>query len=120
MLATHVAERLARVRSQIDQVFRMLIQPSPEVLGHCETLLGVALEDFESSRPLWAVARGDQKALAEARRVRAALGRAGRLLKTAAVFHDRWRRLLATQSGGYTPHGAPVELRGQGRISLQG
>jgi len=120
MLATHVAERLARVRSRVEVVFQMLVEPSPEVLGQCEGLLQAALEEFEASRPLWGAARRDPQALAEACRVRVVVGQAGRLIETAAAFHHRWGLLLATRSGGYTSGGAPAQLHGQGRISLQG
>ena len=120
MPATDLAERLAGIRILVDRVFQILVRPTLDALEQCEALLGAALADFESSRPLWGVAGGSPTALAEASKIRAAVAQAGRLLEAGAAYHRRWYRLLATRSGGYNSRGAPVELRAQGRISLQG
>lgn len=120
MAEIYAAHALAGVRFRVDEVFRMLIEPSLENLQRCEVLLQSALDEFDGSRRLWSGARGDRQAMAEAFQIVCAIGRAGRLLETAEAFHKKWQLWLAMQSRGYTTRGAPAQLSGQGRISVQG
>jgi hypothetical protein len=66
-------------------------------------------------------AAGHPAAKVEARRVRAAVVCAQRLLENASSFHVNWGRLLGALSAGYTERGDPAPAPRQGRrICLQG
>jgi len=119
MPSAAIAEQLQTTRSHLDRVCAMLTTPTPEALDQCSAMLEAAgrqLTDWQSRlRP----SSGDAPALEEARRLRASLLRAGRLLEGASSFHNNWMRLRGAMSGGYTERGEPSLVNHGSRISVR-
>jgi hypothetical protein len=115
-----VTDSLRKARLELEQVCRMLLRPSPEILEACEERLAKVAKEIEASRPLWREARNDIQVVGEARSVKRALQRVRRLLDTAARFHAGWRRIRAGMSGQYQSDGSLPEIRCRARIFVRG
>jgi hypothetical protein len=111
-------ESLRKARMELEEVCRMLIRPSPEVLQDCEQRLRKAAEEMEAGRPLWSVA--DSQAASEARSTRQALRHVHRLLGNAAKFFVGWQRIRTAMAGQYRADGSLPELRCPARICVRG
>jgi hypothetical protein len=120
MPAAEVVERLKTVRSEVDQVCNLLISPSPTALDSCSHLLETAGSRLALLQPQLRPGAGNPTAQEEARRLRAAVMCAQRLLENAFSFHVNWGRLLGALTAGYTERGDPAPAPRQGRICVQG
>jgi hypothetical protein len=122
MPAAEVVERLVAVRLQVDRACDLLISPTPTALDSCSHLLETACSRLAQLQPRLCQGAGNPAAKEEARRLRAAIMCAGRLLENALSFHVNWGRLLGALSAGYTERGepAPAPVSHRGRICLQG
>ena len=115
-----VAESLRRVRLQLEEINRVLLNPTPENLDDCEQRLSQAVEKVEAGRPFWKEAAGDRETAIEARSVRRALKHTKRLLDNAARFYGGWHRIRAAADGQYRSDGSLPELRCAARILIRG
>ncbi len=113
-------ERLAAVRSDVEQVCGWLLSPSPDVLDRCSPVLSAAAASLTDSVSWMSLARGDPEALAEAWRLRRITRRAGALLRHAADYHAQWRGLDAAANAGYRSGGEPAAAAPPGKISVLG
>ena len=122
MPAAEVVERLVAVRLQVDRACDLLISPTPTALDSCSHLLETACSRLAQLQPRLCQGAGNPAAKEEARRLRAAIMCAGRLLENALSFHVNWGRLLGALSAGYTERGEPAKAPAshRGRICLQG
>jgi hypothetical protein len=98
-------------QQEIEEACRLLIDPSPENLDRCSTVLTGAISRLSQSRP----------PASEARTVRVLVKRVVRLLEAAASYRYGWRRVLqAMSAGGYTPAGDPAVSSEPRRIWMEG
>ncbi len=109
-------EGLVAGREIAERVCRLLLRPSPEALDTCTTLLDAAVERLRSVR----VEPGDMQARAEARRLGSEVGRAARLLRSAAEYHAGWNRRLGARIGGYQAGGEPAWVARPALVSVKG
>jgi hypothetical protein len=112
------AERLAQARSEVEQVRRLLLDPTPAAVAQCAGHLA------EAAGALGALQRDlpegqTWRLKPDLRSLRRELDRAGKLLEGAAAWQAGWARIVAS-AGGYTQSGELPELTAQGRLSVQG
>ena len=115
-----MTESFRNVRRELEEVCRMLLRPTPEVLESCVARLAAITTEIEATRPQWPGLIGNRETAVEARMVRRALSNARRLLDTAAQFHSGWRKLRAALTGGYRADGSAAEIALPCRIFVQG
>jgi len=120
MPAAEVVESLLAVRSEVDQACALLISASPTALDSCTRRLEAAGSRLAQLQPELRRSAGSRTAQEEARRLRAAVLCAGRLLENASRFHVNWGRLLGSLCAGYTARGDPAPVPHRGRICMQG
>jgi len=120
MPAAHAAERLAAVRSEVERACGLLVAPSLETLNLCQNSLQRAASELADCRFDWPQARLDPELLSHARRLRAEVVRAAKLLKNLASFCHGWDRILGALSGGYISGGGPAPVVRQGTVCCQG
>jgi len=120
MTRAHIVEGLSAARSQVEQVCGILVSPTPELLDACPGLLERACSVAAGLRPGMEEARGNPEAVAEARRLEAAVRRAGSLLASALDYQTQWNRILGAMTGGYTPAGDAAPVIHTGRVCLTG
>lgn len=113
MTPAKIHSRLRSARTELECVCNLLESPSPVNLDHCAATMQRVIGELGVER----MAHADAT---EARRLRAAVQRVRALLDLAADYHFRWRRILASISGGYTVRGAPAPLASRVRVSIQG
>ena len=96
---------------EIDEVCRLLVDPSVENLDRSSALLAAAVGQVaQAPRPEAAVVENFLS------RLRAAKS----LLQRAAGYHRGWLQILCSLTAGYTSRGEAGPLAAEGRISLQG
>lgn len=96
---------------EIDAACVLLIDPTPENLDRCTALLRRAVSSLSNSPP-----PGQQAGL-----LRASVQRVGRLLESAAAYHQHWFRILRSMTSGcYTADGGMTSLPAPGRVSMEG
>ena len=117
--AAAVIEQLAATRVQLESACELLLSPSAEAVDRCSVLLETAGRRMAEFRSGLSVAQGDPDAIEEAWRVRRTFLRAGKLLESAARFHDNWVAIRGAMTGGYTNRGEPAPLRHAGRVCLE-
>lgn len=120
MPAADVVEQLLAARWEVDRARALLLSPSPEALDRCSQVLETAACRLEQWRPRLREGIGNPAALEEARRLQAAVRRAGRLLEGALSFHLNWSRWLGAMSAGYIPGGDPAPVPRGNRILVRG
>jgi hypothetical protein len=120
MPAADVVEQLLAARSEVDRACALLVSPSPEALDRCSRVLETAGSRLEEWRPRLREGIGNPAALEQARRLQAAVRRAGRLLEGASSFHLNWSRWLGAVSAGYTERGDPAPVPRGNRILVRG
>ena len=108
-------ERLAAARTTVDRVCQLLLSPTPDELDRCSGLLEAALSQLAACRSPASPALVLDPALSEevldqARLLKTSIGRASRLLESAAAFYTNWIRCLGALCAGYTPQGQPATL----------
>jgi hypothetical protein len=103
----------AELARHVEGVCLLLMSPSPESMERCEQILERASSTLLSLQPQ----RSDLPAV---EKLRAALGRAGRLLESAFQYHGQWRRRLDSNLAGYLPGGNPAAVAHPGRVRLEG
>jgi len=100
-----VAER------ELEAACELLIDPSPENLDRCSAVLASAAAHVAAGP----MARGERGLL------RVSIGRASRLLETAADYHRQWQKILRGLTGsGYTVAGELSAAPVRGRVSIEG
>jgi hypothetical protein len=98
-------------QQEVEEVSRLLLDPSVENLERCSALLAAAAGRVaQSPRPEPAVA-GD---------FRTRLDGAKSLLERAAGYHRGWLKILCSLTAGYTSRGEAGPLAAEGHISLHG
>lgn len=98
-------------RQEIEEVSRLLLDPSVERLEQCSALLAAAAGRVaQSPRPEPEVVRD----------LRTRLAGAKNLLERAAGFHRGWFNILCSLTAGYTSRGEAGPLAAEGHISLHG
>ena len=101
----------AQIEGKLDAACGCLIDPTPENLRRCSTLLASAAGHLAESPP------------ASVRRaaLRKAVHRARRLLESAAEYHRGCHTVMLTlAASGYTPDGALASSLPATRLSLHG
>jgi hypothetical protein len=114
-----VSEQLAATRAQLDAACDLLIAPTPQALDRCSMILEAAGREAAERASSLAEIRGNNDAIAEARRLRRSVQRARSLLENAARFHIGWLAIRGALTGGYTDRGEPAPVRHAGRICLE-
>jgi hypothetical protein len=113
------SERLAAARSAVDRACQLLLSPTPQQMDACSQLIQAAISDLSESPNLEvpSLPAGPQirpashpDELHQARLLKASIGRAARLLESAAAFHAGWIRCLGALCAGYTGQGQPAAL----------
>lgn len=98
-------------QQEIEEVSRLLLDPSVGNLEQCSALLAAAAGRVaESPRP----------EAAAAGHFRTRLDQAKNLLERAACYHRGWLQILCSLTAGYTSRGEAGPLPAEGHISLQG
>lgn len=101
----------AVARQEVEEVSRLLLDPSVERLEQCSALLAAAAGRVaQSPRPAPAVV-GDFRTL---------LDTAKSLLERAAGYHRGWFQILCSLTAGYTSRREAGPLAAEGHISLHG
>jgi hypothetical protein len=111
------SERLAAARNAVDDACQLLLSPTPQQLDDCSRLLQSAISEVCGVRE---GVRTPTDALRQVRLLRASIGRAARLLESAASFHAHWIRCLGALCAGYTGQGQPAALDRGARLLAQG
>ena len=114
-------ERLAVIRTAVEQSCHLLLTPFPEKLDECTGLLAQAVAALSAERDRLRNEPGSPALLAELRQLNNKIGMAGRLLETAAAYYGGWNRLVRSMVAGYTSAGdagAPI-MRGR-RLRMEG
>jgi hypothetical protein len=115
-------QTLAEVRAEVQRVCELLHSPTPAAVDRCSIALGSAISRLVEWRKRFHA--GDRPsnrlALEEARRLRASVHRAARLLESAAAYHAGWRKALGALCAGYTASGVPADAAPPGRLCLRG
>jgi len=83
-------------------------------------VLSGAVGELAFTREEMAPWRSDREVLAEVCEIRAKVRLVGQLLESAAAYHNRWQRILASMLGGYTARGEPPAIECPGRLRLEG
>jgi hypothetical protein len=118
---SRTAESFAEARREIEEVSRLLLDPTPGVLEACRIHLSNAARLLEDSRANWPGELARPQIAGEAQVVRRAFLHARRLLKKAAKFHIGWQRILAgAVSGEYRADGLLPDMPCPRQIYLQG
>jgi len=109
-------ERVAQLRSNLQQACQLAAAGSPRMLDRCRPLLEEVrhgLERLREERPPdpWLPARMVT--------LRRELERFGLLLEGAAEFYGGWQRLRASLTGGYDATGDPVSVETRNRLTLE-
>ena len=118
MTETRAAATLARARSEVAEVRRLLLNPTPISVARCAGHLheaSAALSALQRELPEEPVPR----LKADLRNLRRELEHAGKLLEGSAAWHIGWARIVAS-AGGYTQSGVLPELSARARLSVQG
>ena len=118
MTPAELQSQLRSARIEMERVCKLLESPTPAALDRCATVMEGVIGELNAGRK-W-MAQAGEIGFEEARRLRSALHRARVLLNLAANYHNRWRHILASMSGGYTVRGAPAPIPSRTRVSLQG
>ena len=118
-------ERLAAARTAVDQACQLLLDPTPRQMDVCACLLKTAIAEIRNVRspdpPALPVSPGEgSAAFDQARLLKISIGRAARLLQSAAAFHANWLRCLSALCAGYTGQGQPAPLERGVRLLAQG
>ncbi len=115
-------QTLETILLQVQRASDLLRDPTPAHVERCAVALGSAVSEmtewlgsFHALDPY-----SNRRLLDEARRLRAAVRRAGRLLESVAAFHAGWRQTFSSLCSGYTPSGVPAEAAPAGRLCLRG
>lgn len=113
---------LAGVLREVQRACDLLRSPTPAAVDRCSVVLGSAIarlvewrKQFRAQSPA-----SNRLVLEEARRLRASVHRAARLLESAAAYHSGWRKALGALCAGYTASGAPADAAPPGRLFLRG
>ena len=127
------SERLAAARAHVDGACELLLSPTPQQMDECSRLLQAAISEIirfcGSNRPALPVSPpatpvsspgSDDAALEQARLLQTSIGRATRLLESAAAFYTNWIRYLSALCGGYTGQGQPAALERGARLLARG
>jgi len=113
------SERLATARTAVDRAGQLLLSPTPQQIDACSQLIQAAISEVSELRNLEvpSLPSGSQirpashpDELHQARLLKASIGRAARLLESAAAFHAGWIRCLGALCAGYTGQGQPAAL----------
>ena len=131
MRASVEAITLADARSEVERACGLLCAPSPGALDRCAAHLQAAVAKLEADnlRPpsppgglSWAFlpSAHSDPVRREALSLRSAVCRAGRLLRSAADYHETWRRTAGALCAGYTGRGEAGAALGPTRLSLRG
>lgn len=113
------SERLAAARTAVDRAGQLLLSPTPQRIDACSQLMQAAISEVSELRNLEVpcLPSGSQirpatqpDELHQARLLKASIGRAARLLESAAAFHAGWIRCLGALCAGYTGQGRPAAL----------
>ena len=118
MTPAEIQSQLRSARAELEHVCKLLESPTPAALDRCAAVMERIIGELDSGRK-W-MAQAGEIGVAEARRLRSVLHRVRALLNLAANYHNRWRCMLASMSGGYTVRGAPAPIASRARVSLQG
>ena len=117
-------ERLAAARAAVDQACQLLLDPTPKQMDECAHLLQTAIAEirnFRNPEPhSLPVSPERDSALEQARLLHTSIGRAARLLESAAAFYANWIRCLSALCAGYTGQGQPAALERGTRLLAQG
>jgi hypothetical protein len=113
-------EGLESVRAAVEEVVRLAVSPSPEVLDRTAVLLESAVAGFEAVRRGGQSGLGELRQLQELRQIRRAIQQAGALLRKAQQYHAGWGAYLGTRTGGYRAGGQPALLVRGRRFSVEG
>lgn len=124
-MASGSDERLAAAQSAVDQVCQLLTTPALPQMDACTPLLENAaaeLSAFHKTIGANSTSGGARNldALAEARLLSQSIGRAARLLESAAAFHVNWIRFLGAFCAGYTGAGQPAAVERGRRLLARG
>jgi hypothetical protein len=120
MAGAELEEQLRAARLEVDGAIPLLVSASPVSLDRCARILETAGQRIAGFQPLLRGGGHASSSRQEARRLRASVLRAGRLLEGAAGFHYNWGRIRDTLCAGYTPSGEPAPPPRRNRISIQG
>ena len=120
MPAVGVEDQLRAARLEVDKSIQLLVSASPDSLDRCAAILETAGQRVAAAQPQLRAGGATANAREEARRLRTAVARAGRLLEGAASLHFNWNQIRNTLCAGYTPCGAPAQPPPRNRISIQG
>ena len=114
-------DRLAAVRTAVEQSCHLLLTPFPEELDECTGLLTQAIEALSAERDRLRTEPGSPAFLSELRQLQLRIGTAEKLLRTAAAHYAGWNRVLRSMVAGYTSAGDAAEpiLRGR-RMTVEG
>ena len=122
MLNEDDGKALAGVREEVQRACDLLRSPTPAAVDRCSIALGAAIsrlvewrKQFRAQTPA-----SSRLTLEEARRLRASVRLAARLLESAAAYHSGWRKALGALCAGYTASGAPADAAPPGRLCLRG
>ena len=96
---------------EIEEVCRLLLDPSVENLEQCSALLAAAAGH---------VAQPPRPEPGAVKNFRARLHAAKALLERAAGYHHGWLKILCSLTAGYTSRGEAAPLTPEGHICLQG
>lgn len=99
---------------QVEQACDLLVEATPEALAQSPIVLAEAVTAVRDLR------QGGPFHGPEARKLRASVLKARRLLDQAAIFHARWQMMLAAMSVGYTAMGSPAEIPSRRRSFGEG
>ncbi len=111
---------LETVRAAVEEVARLVVSPSPEVLDRTAVLLKAAVAGFAAVRRGGDAGPEDLRQLQELQQIRRALQHAGALLRKAQQYHAGWGAYLGTRTGGYRAGGQPALLVRGRRFSVEG
>jgi hypothetical protein len=110
------AGQLRSASEQVQHACDLLLAPTPDALDDCST----RLEDAVGHLAALSTSNNSPETLAEARRLRGAVRRAGALLANAAEYHHRWQEWIGVRTSGYGPDGVPGETVHAARLCLRG
>ncbi len=113
-------ERLIDARAAVDRACHLLLTPNPQHLDDCAALLQAAIAEVKPLRTTGKPAADCPGAFAEACLLQASIGRAWKMLESAAAFHANWVRYLGMLCSGYTVEGEPAAVDRGSRLLARG
>jgi hypothetical protein len=117
-MAATASERLAAVQSAVDRACQLLLSPTPQQLDACARLLETAVSELSALPDTAPESKNDARA--QARLLKKSIGRADRLLESAAEFYSNWIRFLGALCAGYTGQGQPASVEHDARLLARG